>query len=269
MLVRLAVAFAVMAAVFGLVELRPAASPRRWRDGSVRTDLIYWFFTPLVTRAMSTVALAIALVALARALGMHVGFADLGQVLVAHGPIAREPVWLQGAEALVLADGLGYGIHRMFHGRALWPFHAVHHASEHLDWLSSVRLHPVNEAVTRVVQIVPLVLIGFDPRVLAATAPVFTAYALLLHANVDWSFGPLKYVVATPAFHRWHHAADEAAIDSNFAGLFPFWDILFGTFRLPARTPERFGLAKGRLPEAFLAQLASPFTRGRDGERAA
>jgi sterol desaturase/sphingolipid hydroxylase (fatty acid hydroxylase superfamily) len=251
--------FVVLTVVFGAVEWRPAKVPRGWKDRSIRTDIAFWFFTPLVAGTITRIALAASLIGLALLLGRHVELRHVEALLTANGPVASQPRWLQALEVLLLADGLGYWMHRLFHGRALWPFHAVHHGSEHLDWLSSVRLHPVNEALMRIAQVVPLVLFGFDPRVLAASVPIFTLYALFLHANVNWRFGALGYVIATPAFHRWHHAADATALDKNFAGLFPLWDLVFGTFYLPTRSPERFGLADGHMPEGLWEQLRFPF----------
>ena len=84
---------------------------------------------------------------------------------------------------------------------------------------------------------------------------------------MSWAFGPFRYVLASPAFHRWHHTSEEEGLDRNFAGLFPWIDLLFGTFYMPeGRRPERFGLAHEDVPEGLLAQLAYPFRRaGRPG----
>jgi sterol desaturase/sphingolipid hydroxylase (fatty acid hydroxylase superfamily) len=150
----------------------------------------------------------------------------------------------------------------LFHSRRLWKFHAVHHSSKEVDWLSSVRLHPVNDAVSRIFQAVPFVLLGFSPAVVAAYVPFLTLYAILLHANVSWTFGPMGYLVASPAFHRWHHTKEPEAIDKNFAGLLPMWDLLFGTFYLPKdRRPTEFGVHDDGVPENFWGQLAYPFRR--------
>ena len=144
----------------------------------------------------------------------------------------------------------------------LWPFHAIHHSSTTVDWLSSVRLHPVNDVVARVVQVLPLYWMGFNGAALAAFVPFPTIYALLLHANVDWSYGRLRFVVASPMFHRWHHTSEEEGLDTNFAGLFPFIDLAFGTFYMPrGQRPERFGVTGEAVPDGLLAQLAYPFRR--------
>ena len=36
--------------------------------------------------------------------------------------------------------------------------------------------------------------------------------------------------MVTPEMHRIHHSARRAETDSNFTGLFSFWDRLFGTY---------------------------------------
>lgn len=174
--------------------------------------------------------------------------------------VRRQPAWLQAIEVLLIGDFVGYWTHRLFHGRRLWRFHAVHHASRHLDWLSSVRLHPVNDAVARMSGVVPILLLGFPPAVLAAYVPFLTLWAILLHANLPWSFGPFRYVIASPTFHRWHHTSEDEGLDKNFAGLFPFLDVTFGTFYMPyGRQPQRFGLKDETVPEGLLGQLAYPF----------
>ncbi len=235
---------------------------RLWRSG-IKTDLAYWFFTPLVTKALTRGALVVAVVLLALAAGIRLDKEHIQAFL--HDPsrrVQRQPAGLQVLEVLLLGDLLGYWTHRLFHGRRLWPFHAVHHASKQLDWLSSVRLHPVNDAVSRLVSALPILLLGFSPLVLAGYVPFLTFYAILIHANVSWTFGPLRYVLASPGFHRWHHTSQEEGLDKNFAGLFPFIDLLFGTFYMPeGRRPERFGVLNEDVPEGLLGQLAYPFRR--------
>ena len=79
---------------------------------------------------------------------------------------------------------------------------------------------------------------------------------------MSWTFGPLRYALASPGFHRWHHTSQEEGLDKNFAGLFPFIDLLFGTFYMPVgRRPERFGVLNEEVPEGLLGQLAYPFRR--------
>jgi sterol desaturase/sphingolipid hydroxylase (fatty acid hydroxylase superfamily) len=91
---------------------------------------------------------------------------------------------------------------------------------------------------------------------------VITLWAIVIHANIRWTFGPLRHVIATPAFHRWHHTSASEGLDKNFGGLFLFWDRLFGTLYMPeGEQAQRFGIADGRMPGSFFGQLAWPFRR--------
>jgi hypothetical protein len=48
--------------------------------------------------------------------------------------------------------------------------------------------------------------------------------------------------------------------NTNFAGTFPIWDILFGTFRMPEnRLPDNYGKDEPAIPSEIAGQLAYPF----------
>ena len=50
----------------------------------------------------------------------------------------------------------------------------------------------------------------------------------------------------------------------NFAPLFPFLDLAFGTFHMPrGQRPTFFGTIGTRVPDSFLGQLLFPFCRAR------
>lgn len=222
------------------------------------TDVVYWFATVLLTKPLVRLILIlpVGLLVLCQVVtpedlrsGLYAGF----------GPLSRQPVWLQAVQIYLLVDLIGYWNHRLFHRGRWWPFHAVHHSSEELDWLGSLRVHPVNDLMNKLVQASPVLLLGYNPTVTLSTAPVLTFYAIFLHANVNWDFGPLRSVLATPVFHRWHHSRDREAWDKNFAGLLPLWDILFGTYYMPRdRHPENFGILEP-MPRGYLGQLWAPF----------
>ena len=259
-LVVLSVIFFVVERLLGNGRGRPVL-----RQGFF-TDATYWVLTPLVAKPLIRM-----LVVLPIGLLVACGVASVEEFRTraygGFGPLSRQPIWLQTVEIYLLVDFLAYWNHRMFHGGRWWPFHAVHHSSEHLDWMSSIRVHPVNELVGNLCRAVPVLLLGLNPVVTATTAPVLTLYAVLLHANVNWDFGLLRCVIASPVFHRWHHSRDPAAIDRNFAGLFPVWDILFGTYYMPRdRVPEDFGVHEP-MPAGYVRQLLHPFKAALGGRR--
>jgi sterol desaturase/sphingolipid hydroxylase (fatty acid hydroxylase superfamily) len=270
-LTSLVVGLVLLGALFWLVERVWGDLPKpSWlRRAGARTDLAFWFFTPLVTKTLTRLALALVIGLLVVSTGRSLDvtraafaageFPDLS-VLGLGTQLRALPIGLQIVLGLLLTDLIAYWTHRAFHRGRLWDVHAVHHSSKDLDWFSSARLHPLNDLATRVVQAVPVLLLGFDPLVFVVVTPVTTLFSLLLHANVNWSFGPLRYVITSPVFHRWHHTSEDEGLDTNFAGLFPVWDLLFGTFHMPeGRRPTEFGVQGDTVPEGFLAQLAYPF----------
>jgi sterol desaturase/sphingolipid hydroxylase (fatty acid hydroxylase superfamily) len=88
--------------------------------------------------------------------------------------------------------------------------------------------------------------------------------ATFIHANVRWQFPWLRPFLVTPAFHHWHHSSSSEAVDKNFAVHLPVLDWIFGSYYLPNRWPESYGIAGGpKVPEGFLGQLAHPFAGAR------
>jgi lathosterol oxidase len=177
--------------------------------------------------------------------------------------VAAQPIALQFVEVLVVADLTQYAVHRLFHRVPwLWRFHAVHHSSRRMDWLAGSRLHLVDIVVTRGLSFVPLYVAGFAPAAVFAYVLFVSFQAVLIHANVNWRFGPLRWILATPQYHHWHHAVEPT--DVNFAVHLPVIDRLFGTQYLPDdRWPAEYGIAGPPLPRDYLGQLAYPFRRGR------
>jgi sterol desaturase/sphingolipid hydroxylase (fatty acid hydroxylase superfamily) len=255
------IAFLVLsAAFFVLQKLFPSVRGQRTFRRGFLTDCVYWVFTPFVTRSITPIAVGIALIPIAIAQGIELK--NLRELANGYGAIGALPLWQQAIGIVVLGDFIGYWQHRWFHGGWRWPFHAVHHSSQDLDWLSSVRLHPVNDMLARVVQAVPIVALGFNVAAVAAFTAFTTIYAITLHANLSWTYGPFRYLIASPAFHRWHHTSAEEGRDKNFAGLLPFWDLLFGTFYMPkGEQPQIFGV-EDPVPAGLLGQLIYPFRTG-------
>lgn len=229
------------------------ASQRRFRRGWL-LDVIYWFFTALITKPIAKFAVVIALLPLL----LVSGAGSFENLLKGYGPLGRQSPVAQAVQMIILIDFIGYWLHRAFHGNRLWAFHAIHHSSVELDWLSAARVHPVNDIVNRMLQAVIVVALGYSPMLLAGALPFFTMYAIFQHANVRWDFGPLRRVFASPTFHRWHHTSAEEGRDKNFAGLLPLWDILFGTYYMPGQQPMQFGVADP-VPGDLIGQLVWPF----------
>ncbi len=224
-----------------------------WKDvRAAATDLVYWLLTPLALLVGRVILLVICANAVLAAGGEH------GWLL----PLRDLPLWIQFPAVLLIQDVLMYWTHRALHGRFLWRFHDTHHSPKVLDWMSAGRVHLVNGLLEYTVADVAVLILGFAPDVFVYLVPFSIVYSGMVHANLRWTFGPLRFVLASPVFHRWHHTTEKEGLDTNFAPTFAFLDVVFGTFHMPAgRLPEHFGNGDPHYPTGFWAQLVYPITR--------
>jgi lathosterol oxidase len=213
-------------------------------------DLTYFFVNALLIEVLTIFTLTPALVLF--------GWA---RVPVVREAVEALPLIAQVPLVILVADFTQYWVHRAFHAVPwLWRFHAVHHSAERMDWLAGSRLHLVDVIVTRGLSYVPIFVLGFSTAALYVYVFIVAAQATFLHANVRWRLRPIRRVIATPAFHHWHHAAEREAADKNFAVHTPLWDLAFGTYHLPDRWPSAYGISGGApVGRGWLRQLVRPF----------
>ena len=247
------IGFAVLFGLFALLETlfpEDRAQPR-WRRGSWLDTA--WWFAGYAARALAGLAAVVLIVVIARFVPHPIIPAVSGQ-----------PEWLQFIEVLLITDLVAYWVHRGMHRiPSLWPIHSVHHSIEDLDWLAAGRVHPIDTIIHRPLEVLPVFLLGFSSlHILPLYALFISIYPIFIHANVNWSYGPLRLVIASPAFHRWHHTAEANGIDKNYAALFPFLDLIFGSLYFPKRASSKYGLGFGQhMKLNMLSQLAHPFTK--------
>jgi sterol desaturase/sphingolipid hydroxylase (fatty acid hydroxylase superfamily) len=211
-------------------------------------DLCYLLLNGFVVRAGFVVVAAVLMV--------------LFKLLVGPNPtpwVAAQPIWLQVIGAIIVAD-IGYYIaHRTSHAVPfLWKFHAVHHSIEEMDWLATHRVHPVDQIFTNTLSILPLYFLGFSLEALVIHVTIYHAHAVLLHSNIKINFGPLKWLIASPEYHHWHHANEPEAYDRNFASQLSIIDVIAGTLFMPRRQPKAYGVNEP-IPRLYHLQLIHPF----------
>ena len=181
--------------------------------------------------------------------------------------VQSQPLWLQTLEVILIADVGFYVAHRTFHSVPwLWKFHAVHHSIEEMDWLAAHRVHPVDQLITMSASLLPVYALGFSPLSVMIYAIIYHWQALLIHSNVKLDFGPLKWLVASPQFHHWHHANERDAYDKNFASQLPFIDAIAGTLRIPDRMPKAYG-CDDPVPALYHQQLLYPLMPDQAAEK--
>ena len=173
--------------------------------------------------------------------------------------VKSQPWWRQALEVILLSDVLVYWGHRLQHRLGfLWRFHSIHHSAEHLDWLAAHREHPLDTVYTMGLINLPAFVLGFPLETLAGLLAFRGIWAIYIHSNVRLPIGPLRMLIGAPELHHWHHSREREA--GNYANISPLMDLVFGTYKCPAREPELLGVAEP-MPKGYFGQLWHPFRR--------
>jgi sterol desaturase/sphingolipid hydroxylase (fatty acid hydroxylase superfamily) len=169
-------------------------------------------------------------------------FALASALAPVHWSIGDWRVWAVGFVAVEFAY---YWFHRFSHTvRWLWATHAVHHTPDEMTLLSAIRLGWTNLLSFGWIFYLPLILAGFDPRMVFALLAFDLHFQFFLHTEAVGTLGPLEWVFNTPSHHRVHHGSNDAYLDCNYGGVVIVFDRLFGTLREEqADEPIRYGLA--------------------------
>ena len=247
----------LLSVIFVPLERLFALHPQKIFRKAILTDVAYYFLSSLIPGFLLGAPLALLAWLVHRAMPGALS-----------SSVAAWPAWLRIVAALLVSDIGGYWGHRWTHEIPfLWRFHTIHHSAEHIDFLVSTRAHPVDMVFSRLCALIPLYVLGFAAPVPGAPSlvPVVvlllgTVWGFFVHANVRWRFGPLEWLIATPAFHHWHHTNEgQPYVNKNYAALLPWVDRLFGTLYLPKdKRPARYGIDEP-LPGSLLGQLVGPF----------
>lgn len=189
----------------------------------------------------------------------------LDGVLRQHAPLlyldllrgAPEP--LQLVLFLIAVDFCRYWKHRWLHAVPwLRAVHSIHHGAGNLNFLTTYRIHLAEYVLDGLITLVPVIVLGIPP---AMWLPVYLSLIVLSalhHSDTNISFGWLNRILVCPRFHATHHSAERAEYDSNYAAMFSFWDVLFGTANFKTTRPKRYGLPQLQMPKSFLGQLIFP-----------
>jgi len=178
------------------------------------------------------------------------------------------PTPLSMIPALILLDLGTWALHYTMHRTpVLWRLHAVHHSDPDYDFSTGLRFHPVEAITTFGLQSLVILLLG-PPALAVLVYKLVTAFmAAFAHGNLRLPVeldNRLRKVVVTPDVHRIHHSANARETNSNYAGVTPCWDRLFGTYiDQPASGHEELevGLTGQRSVESVKlhAMLLQPF----------
>jgi sterol desaturase/sphingolipid hydroxylase (fatty acid hydroxylase superfamily) len=250
---RLSLWLAGLVALFVPLERIFAAHAHKILRKGIGTDLAYYFLSGLLPALI---------------LSLPIGFLAWTAHRLVPGSILAVtialPLWARALAGFVASEVGFYWGQRWSHELPfLWRFHSIHHSAEEMDFLVHTRAHPLDLAFGRFCGLVPMYVLGLSAQVdsKGSVVPVLvfligTAWGFFIHANVRWRFGPIEWLISTPAFHHWHHTRS-GPINRNYSSNFPWLDWIFGSLYLPREWPADYGI-NAKIPEALVDQLVCP-----------
>ncbi len=154
--------------------------------------------------------------------------------------------WLPILALFIGQEFCYYWYHRAAHRvRWFWANHSVHHSPNQLNLSAAYRIGMLSRFSGTAFFFVPLVWLGFQPKIVFQLLSINLLYQFWIHATWIPKLGWLEYVLNTPSAHRVHHAANLDYLDANYGGVLIVFDRLFGTYKAERDDlPCRYGLVK-------------------------
>ena len=117
-----------------------------------------------------------------------------------------------------------------------------HHADLDIDVTTGVRFHPLEIVLSAAIKIAAVAALGVPVAGVVVFEVLLNATSMFNHSNVALppQIEPaVRWLVVTPQMHQVHHSADRGETDSNFGFSLPWWDRLFGSYRVVPAASER------------------------------
>lgn len=137
--------------------------------------------------------------------------------------------------SILILDITNYLLHRGFHTYSiLWRLHLPHHTDTSFDITTTFRHHPFEIFVTILFSFPIILFFGILAEHYIIYAILRALVDLFSHTNIG-KIKPidkiLSLVIMTPYIHRIHHSFVKEETNSNYGGIFIWWDHLFKTFK--------------------------------------
>lgn len=240
-----------------------------WVFGFATASIVAGVLLGMRARVLSPAAIRNSLASLA-VLAFNILMAPVVYVLsdlVARGygqlgiPSIPQAFW-QGMPWLVVAvvgivakDFADYWCHRALHTPLGWPIHAVHHSDSHVNGFTAFRVHLLEVVTMKIFYIVLLTWIGIPTQLIVAAYVVASLHTAYVHLEIDIDHGPLNWLIASPRFHRWHHADAPEAYGKNLANMIPLFDLMFGTYYRHDACAAPMGALRDGIPDTDPVKL--------------
>lgn len=272
-----ALAIALLAGALGKVSLRTELFTRAlWWHPSARADYGLFFVRALISMLLvapllvsSTVVAVKVVLLLSKALGAPPEWTV--------GPLATTVIYT--ALLFVTSDATRFLLHKAMHRvPLLWRFHQVHHSAEVMTPVTLYRTHPVEGLLVAIRGVAVTGMVGgafswltrgqaVPAEVLGVNAVAFAlnlAGSNLRHSHLWIPFGPLEWVLMSPAQHQLHHGLETSGHEVNYGSFLSLWDALSGSLVRATKRPTAFGVQRAHLnhdPWNVFSLLGGPFKR--------
>ncbi len=139
-------------------------------------------------------------------------------------------------------DWVLYYLHRLYHAIPwLWKIHRVHHTDPEVDVTTGLRFHPLELILTTLVKAGFVYLIGAPIYSVFIYEILSALFVLYDHSNVNLPSSvekAIRSIFITPYMHRVHHSQKTEERNKNYGFIFSGWDVLFGTYKDPAKVNQ-------------------------------
>ena len=224
-----AIRLTIFLGLFALFALAEALAPRRPRmQPRSRRWVTNWGITLVNTLTLRALAFGLPLLAVGAAADASSNGWGLFNTL-------GWPAWIEVLLAVLILDLAIWAQHLVTHKvPILWRLHRVHHADRDFDVTTAIRFHPVEIALSMVLKIGLVYLLGPSAIAVILFEILLNGTALFNHSN--WRIplsvdALLRKLLVTPDMHRVHHSIHRYEHDSNYGFALSIWDRMFGTYR--------------------------------------
>ena len=161
-------------------------------------------------------------------------------------PFTKIPILLSVMLQILCIDLFIYWWHRINHKIPLfWKFHKFHHEDDSMNTTTAVRFHTVELFFAAIAKAIFLISMGITVTGLIAYGILFFPVLLLVHSNIRINQKVdclLRKLIISPLMHRIHHSNIIVETNSNYGSVFPFWDVIFKSYRKKPIGVIKFGL---------------------------
>ncbi len=186
------------------------------------------------------------------------------------------PAWFSFILALILLDLAVYWQHRVFHMLpVLWRLHKVHHSDCALDASTGLRFHPIEIALSILLKLLLVLLLGIPATAIIIFEIVLNAVAMFNHGNIRLPLALdsiLRKFIVTPDMHRVHHSNIPNEYNSNFGFNISLWDRFFNSYLAqPQKGHDNIEIGLKEYPSntqtsSLIALLVMPFKKPKENK---